>query len=114
MKAQTTSTNEIVKFKKFISDLVNIRVFFDLDYQDCGTLIISPSTGEINYTTLSGLGIYSLKDGVLTFTGRRKSFSDGVVIEDYLQNAEIHVSAAMHNNRFDWELIESAMPELPI
>jgi hypothetical protein len=97
MKCETKNKSEIKEFIKFCKGLLVT------EREDIyGTLVIDRS--GITYTTESGKGVYHMIDEDLNFSGRRRSFSDGVCYVEY----------PFHPNYKKWTITETSMPELPL
>ena len=97
MKCSTKNKKEIKKFIKFCKGLLVT------EREDIyGTLIIDRS--GITYTTESGKGVYHMNDEGLNFSGRRRSFSDGVRYVEY----------PFYPDSEKWTITETSMPELPL
>lgn len=98
MKCSTKNKKEIKKFVKLCRGLLETKA------EDiCGTLVIDGS--GITYTTESGKGVYYMDTyGDLEFSGRRRSFGDGVWNFVYPFRADYK----------KWTMTETSMPELPL
>jgi hypothetical protein len=97
MKCSTKNKKEIKKFIKFCQGIIKT------EREDIyGTLVVDRS--GITYTTESGKGVYHMIDEDLNFSGRRRSFSDGVCYVEY----------PFHPDSEKWTITETSMPELPL
>ena len=98
MKCETKDEEEIKKFVEFCKELVSAAS------EDVGGTLTVNNSG-ISYVTGSGKGRYFLTFyDVLMFSGRRRSFHDGVWAYE----------KAFYPDYKKWTMTETSMPELPL